>query len=80
MNAPLRDQLLELNYQLNIKPIGEHCSLLVEIGEIEERLSSLCGLSIEAIGNAISEKLPDYSRRRVREDKTNGCIPPSKDA
>lgn len=73
MNAPtLLKKLLELNYQLNIRPIGEHCSILAEIGQNEEQLSSLCGLSVEAIGNAIASKLPDYARKRIREDSVNG--------
>lgn len=68
MNAPpLHDQLLELNYQLTIQPIGEHCSILAEIGIIEENLISLCGLSVEAVNNAISAKLPDYARKRMKE-------------
>jgi hypothetical protein len=73
----LHDKLLELNYQLTIKPIEQHCSILADIGQIEEHLASLCGLSVEAIGNAIAYKLPDYARRRIREDKANDCLPPS---
>ena len=78
MNAPLRDRLLELNYQLTIQQIGQHCAILAEIGEIEEELASKCGMSVEAIDNAIAAQLPGYAREKIRQQNINGCVRPQK--